>query len=123
LPKIVELKKNNMKMRRKQPIEKENQPLGNIKPKQTQAATQQTSPKKQSKLTAYREPPNELFNLRPLGSEVSTKANTGRHSSKRIPLLSVDVNLGEGQKEKLIVYEGESAKIVALALAAKHNLS
>lgn len=44
-------------------------------------------------------------------------------SSKKVPLLSVDVNLGEGQKEKIIVYEGETARLVALALAAKHNLS
>jgi hypothetical protein len=41
----------------------------------------------------------------------------------KVPLLSVDVNLGEGQKEKIIFYEGDTAHLVSLNLAAKYNLN
>lgn len=40
----------------------------------------------------------------------------------RKPVLSVDVNLGEGISEKLMVYEGESAYEVSLRLVAKYKI-
>lgn len=39
------------------------------------------------------------------------------------PILSVDVNLGEGISEKIIVYEGETAKAVSERLAGKFTIS
>lgn len=33
--------------------------------------------------------------------------------SIRIPLLSLDVNLGHGRTEKLIIYEGDSSRQIA----------
>ena len=39
------------------------------------------------------------------------------------PILSVDVNLGEGISDKIIVYEGESSKTVSDRLAAKFTIS
>ena len=39
------------------------------------------------------------------------------------PVLSVDVNLGGGIAEKIIVYEGETAKQVSERLSRKFTLS
>lgn len=40
----------------------------------------------------------------------------------RKPILSVDVNLGEGVNEKLIVYQGENANEVSRRLVEKYNI-
>jgi hypothetical protein len=39
------------------------------------------------------------------------------------PILSIDVNLGEGLSEKIIVFEGETAHEVAERLGAKYTIS
>ena len=41
---------------------------------------------------------------------------------QRRPMLSIDVNLGEGVSEKLVVYEGESAGEVSQRLVEKYHI-
>ena len=38
------------------------------------------------------------------------------------PLLFIDINLGEESSERIVVFEGDSAKELALKFCEKHNL-
>jgi hypothetical protein len=42
--------------------------------------------------------------------------------SDRTPLLFVDVNLGGDASERIIVYEGDTARDLALRFCEEHNL-
>ncbi|MCQ2819322.1 MAG: hypothetical protein MJ252_18825 [archaeon] len=44
-----------------------------------------------------------------------------KHEGER-PLLEIDVNLKHGEKQKIIVYEGDTAEALAEKFAEKHNL-
>ena len=48
------------------------------------------------------------------------KVQTSQNTKK--PILSVDVNLGEGVVEKIIVFEGESATQVADRLSERFKI-
>ena len=41
---------------------------------------------------------------------------------EREPMLYVDVNLGSSGSQRIVVYEGDSAEILAAEFAAKHSL-
>lgn len=44
------------------------------------------------------------------------------YKSNRKALLSVDVNLGEGTLEKIVVYEGQDPYEVSLQLKNRYNI-
>lgn len=43
--------------------------------------------------------------------------------TQRIALLSLDINLGEGKTDKIIVYDGDTPKQIAEAMAKRHSLN
>lgn len=46
----------------------------------------------------------------------------GEGNGEREPLLFVDVNLGPGRAERIVVYEGDTAELLAQDFADRHNL-
>jgi hypothetical protein len=69
--------------------------------------------------------------LSPVGGSLNNKIHDdeGRASSAqksavsdRTPLLFVDVNLGGDASERIIVYEGDTARDLALKFCEEHNL-
>ena len=42
-------------------------------------------------------------------------------NGERVPLLFVDVNLGGGKSERIIVYEGDKSEILAKQFADEHG--
>ena len=41
--------------------------------------------------------------------------------NERVPLLFVDVNLGQGKAERIIVYEGDKSETLARRFAEEHG--
>ena len=41
--------------------------------------------------------------------------------NERVPLLFVDVNLGQGMSERIVVYEGDKSEVLAHKFAEEHG--
>ena len=41
--------------------------------------------------------------------------------NERVPLLFVDVNLGQGKNERIVVYEGDKSEVLAVKFAEEHG--
>ena len=48
-------------------------------------------------------------------------AESSESKDERVPLLFVDVNLGPGRTERIVVYEGEAAEALARKFATQHG--
>jgi hypothetical protein len=68
--------------------------------------------------SAHNQPLSERVNSIP----DSESMNPSTRSSAKQPLLYVDVNLGPGKTERIIVYDGDTAESLAEKFAVTHGL-
>ncbi|KAL4481413.1 hypothetical protein ABPG72_010566 [Tetrahymena utriculariae] len=65
--------------------------------------------------------PDQSFSQTPNKSATSSLSLNGK-SEEKVPLLFVDVNLGLGRIERIVVYEGDKSEDLANKFAQVHNL-
>ena len=53
---------------------------------------------------------------------IENKVENGQEKEEKIPLLIIDINIKEGLKKKLFVFEGDTPQILAQKFGKENNL-
>ena len=59
--------------------------------------------------------------INPIKIGIEGEQQEAEHGDERVPLLFVDVNLGQGRTERIVVFEGDKSDDLAKKFADDHG--